>query len=210
MLCESQRVIAEAMSATLSKADGLECVGVARSYWMARRQLETTAVEVVIVSLDFHEEELRALIGHARGTRVVLLANQVTAQLMAVEQECPSLTVVSIDAPLVDVIHHLRGEAHRELNTTPVSRGRLSNREFETLKLLNQGMAAAEMAEHLGLSIHTIRFHIKALLAKLGVSSQSGAVLAGIELGYISPPPRRSHRSIEITAGEDRSLVAVP
>ncbi|HEX4518055.1 MAG TPA: response regulator transcription factor [Gaiellaceae bacterium] len=53
---------------------------------------------------------------------------------------------------------------------------RLSARELEVLLLLDQHLGTDEIAERLFISEHTVRSHVKNLLAKLGVSSRRDAL----------------------------------
>jgi DNA-binding NarL/FixJ family response regulator len=48
------------------------------------------------------------------------------------------------------------------------------------------GLANKQIALKLGISEHTVKFHLSALYAKLGISSRTEAVKRGIELGLIS------------------------
>jgi DNA-binding NarL/FixJ family response regulator len=52
----------------------------------------------------------------------------------------------------------------------------LSARELEVLLLLDQHLATDEIAQRLIISEHTVRSHVKSLLAKLGVSSRREAL----------------------------------
>ena len=52
----------------------------------------------------------------------------------------------------------------------------LSARELEVLLLLNQHLGTDEIAARLFISEHTVRSHVKSLLAKLGVSSRREAL----------------------------------
>jgi two-component system nitrate/nitrite response regulator NarL len=56
----------------------------------------------------------------------------------------------------------------------------LSDRELEVLSLLSTGLAAPEIANRMGLSHATVRSHLQRLYAKLGVSTQAGAVADGL------------------------------
>ncbi len=62
---------------------------------------------------------------------------------------------------------------------------RLSVRETEVLRMIAQGLANKEIAYRLGLSEHTVKFHVSALLGKLGASSRAEAVGAGLRQGII-------------------------
>jgi DNA-binding NarL/FixJ family response regulator len=52
----------------------------------------------------------------------------------------------------------------------------LSARELEVLLLLDQHLGTDEIAQRLIISEHTVRSHVKSLLAKLGVSSRREAI----------------------------------
>jgi DNA-binding NarL/FixJ family response regulator len=52
----------------------------------------------------------------------------------------------------------------------------LSQREKETLEFLVQGLATKEIADRLGLSIHTVDTHLRNIYRKLHVNSRAGAV----------------------------------
>jgi len=58
----------------------------------------------------------------------------------------------------------------------PAVQGLLSAREQEALLLLKKGKSNKEIARDLGLSEATVKFHIKNIFSKLGVSRRSMAV----------------------------------
>ena len=61
----------------------------------------------------------------------------------------------------------------------------LTGRETEVLQLAAQGLANKQIAMRLGISEHTIKFHLSSLYAKLGVSSRTEAVRAGVRRGMV-------------------------
>lgn len=61
----------------------------------------------------------------------------------------------------------------------------LSQRERDVLALLAQGQSYEEVAGALGLSINTVRTHIRSLYVKLAVTSKGDAVLAATRLGIL-------------------------
>jgi DNA-binding NarL/FixJ family response regulator len=62
----------------------------------------------------------------------------------------------------------------------------LTAREKEVLQHMAAGLANKQIALALGISEHTVKFHLSALYAKLGAASRTEAVKRGIELGLIS------------------------
>jgi len=62
----------------------------------------------------------------------------------------------------------------------------LTAREREVLQWMAEGLANKQIALKLGISEHTVKFHLSSLYAKLNVSSRTGAVKRGLGLGLIS------------------------
>ena len=61
----------------------------------------------------------------------------------------------------------------------------LTDREGEILQLLARGLANKQIAAHLGISEHTVKFHVSAIYSKLGVTNRTEAVSRGARLGLI-------------------------
>lgn len=61
----------------------------------------------------------------------------------------------------------------------------LTAREQEVLQLIGQGLANKMIADRLHISEHTVKFHVSAIYAKLGVASRTEAVRAGARRGLI-------------------------
>jgi DNA-binding NarL/FixJ family response regulator len=62
----------------------------------------------------------------------------------------------------------------------------LTSREHEVLDLLGQGLSNKQIARRLGISEHTVKFHVSALYAKLGAASRTDAVSRGARRGLIT------------------------
>jgi two-component system, NarL family, response regulator YdfI len=61
----------------------------------------------------------------------------------------------------------------------------MTSRETEVLRMLAEGAVNKEIAARLGISEHTVKFHISAILDKLGASTRTEAVTLGIRRGLI-------------------------
>ena len=61
----------------------------------------------------------------------------------------------------------------------------LTPREVEILSLVGQGMTNKAVARRLGISVHTVKFHLEALFSKLDATSRAGAVAKGLRGGVI-------------------------
>jgi DNA-binding NarL/FixJ family response regulator len=61
----------------------------------------------------------------------------------------------------------------------------LTPRELEVLQRLTQGLSNKQIAQRLGVSDHTVKFHVNAILGKLGVQSRSEAIVQAVRLGLV-------------------------
>lgn len=93
-------------------------------------------------------------------------------------------------APLLRELRELpAGEPHPARDGEGA--GELSSREAEVLRLLRAGMRTAEIGRSLSLSPITVRRHISAGVAKLGVADRQeaiGAITAGLRAPRARPP----------------------
>ncbi len=61
----------------------------------------------------------------------------------------------------------------------------ITPREIEILRMLARGLMNKEIAAELGISEHTVKFHISSILDKLGAATRTEAVTLGIRRGLI-------------------------
>ena len=63
--------------------------------------------------------------------------------------------------------------------------GALTARELEVLRLVARGLGSKEIAADLGITTHTVKYHLAAVLEKLGVRSRTEAVSLGVRTGLV-------------------------
>ena len=61
----------------------------------------------------------------------------------------------------------------------------LTPRETEVLRMMTAGLSNREIASTLGISEHTVKFHVASIFGKLGTSSRTEAVTEGIRRGLV-------------------------
>ena len=76
-------------------------------------------------------------------------------------------------------------------NSTRADGGRdifepLTSREHDVLEQMAAGLSNRQIADVLGISEHTVKFHVSAILGKLGVTSRSAAIRRGLRQGLVT------------------------
>lgn len=97
------------------------------------------------------------------------------------------LSPVQLDAGLRAVSAGLRVAQASDRFGLDAGAGRvaLTPREVEILRCLGDGMSNKAVARALGISAHTVKFHLEAVFAKLGAASRAEAVAKGLRSGLI-------------------------
>jgi DNA-binding NarL/FixJ family response regulator len=67
----------------------------------------------------------------------------------------------------------------------------LTEREYDVLRLLAQGMSNKEIAHHLQIGETTVKTHIKSIMQKLDVTSRTQAALHAVRLGLVMLPSQK-------------------
>jgi len=114
-----------------------------------------------------------------QGVRALLPRDVSQAQILAaVEAAVNGLAVLDpqdLDALLTSAL-----PAHEAAQTSA-----LTARELEVLRMLAEGAANKIIAWKLGISEHTVKFHVASILSKLNASSRTEAVTIGIRNGLV-------------------------
>lgn len=174
----------------LSGEPGIEVVGQV-SPGEASGALESLFPQVVIWDLGVNPRgvggmqgaEILALVPDAEiasealraGARGILLRDiEVRRLAAAVLAVAAGLTVLESSFDLI-----------RQPSPSPELAEPLTPREIEVLQLLAEGLSNRMIGERLGISEHTAKFHVNAILGKLGAQGRTDAVMRAARLGLI-------------------------
>jgi two-component system, NarL family, response regulator YdfI len=117
------------------------------------------------------------------GVRAILPRQAVAGEIVAaVEATAAGLVALHPDA--VEALLPAASLATRTLPGSPQQQA-LSPREIEVLGMMAEGLGNKEIAWRLGLSEHTVKFHVSAIFAKLNATSRTEAVTLGFRQGLI-------------------------
>jgi NarL family two-component system response regulator YdfI len=142
---------------------------------------ETRDGQAFLLLVDHPEDDwvIEALRSGARG---VLPSTATPAQIAAAIDSVASGLVVTP----VDLINSILPEQRLTEASETGPRGEaLTGREIEVLGMLAEGLANKTIAYRLGISEHTVKFHISSIFGKLSAGSRTEAVTIGIRRGLI-------------------------
>ena len=91
--------------------------------------------------------------------------------------------VLALAPPSDALVDRLDDESEEE--TAPIGAAALTPREREVLAALADGASNKVIARRLGISFHTAKFHVAAVLAKLDVDSRTEAVAVAARQGLV-------------------------
>jgi DNA-binding NarL/FixJ family response regulator len=159
----------------------------------------TDARVAVLTRVRADDDELSEVIARAAGMPLIVLAADARA-LAPRFLRSGARAMLGVDADEEQIVaavmcafHGLRvmpaaaeseadAPAAQALATAPEP---LTARELEILGLLAAGDSNKTIAARLSISVHTVKFHISSILAKLGVASRTEAVALGLRLGIV-------------------------
>ena len=143
-----------------------------------RQSLPDSAI-LIVTAQDNPPLAQNALAQGARGYLPrTLSANEMA---LAIRSAARGLVVVhhSLTSELFDPQRMLAPRANDLLEP-------LTARELEVLAWLTRGLANKQIALELSITEHTVKFHIRSILAKLGVSNRTEAVSTALQRGLVT------------------------
>lgn len=184
---------AEALSLAINLTPDLECVATIQNADAAKSTVQAKNVQMLIC--DNHLpggvsgiDIIRELRSSGIRLPTMILTGFPTPGAVTEAGQLGAV-VVSKDTPLREIVTTIRSLRDGGPVSSAALRGTdvLSAGELRVLEHLGQGQRAADIAEELSLSVHTVRDHIKAILRKLEVSSQLEAVVEAQRRGLLAP-----------------------
>ncbi len=73
----------------------------------------------------------------------------------------------------------------------------MSEREIEILRLVAEGLSNQQIANHLGVSVNTVKVHLRNVFGKIGAASRTEATMYAVRAGLVDVHPADLGRSVE-------------
>jgi DNA-binding NarL/FixJ family response regulator len=155
------------MDINMAGMDGIECV----------RRLKTLLPQLQIVMLTVYEDPEQIFRALTAGATGYLLKRLEPDELLEAIRE-----VSGGGSPMSSSIARKVVASFQEANQTGEKQNLLSPREQAVLECLAQGLPYKQIADRLGISINTIRTHLRHTYEKLHVQSRTQAVAKYLRL----------------------------
>jgi DNA-binding NarL/FixJ family response regulator len=147
------------------------------------RDLAARAPETAIVVLAGDDRDGWTMGALRLGVRAVLAREATEVEIIAAV-EAAAAGLVVLPAAAVDALLSVARAASRP-RAGAADHQALTPREIEILNLLAEGLGNKAIAPRLGISEHTVKFHLASIFTKLGVSTRTEAVTMGARLGMV-------------------------
>lgn len=197
LIVDDHDMLREGLSTFLRAFPDMRLVGEAANGAEAVQRCRELAPDVVLMDLIMPEMDgvaaIRAINAAPSRPAIIALSSFGEEQLVraALEAGARSYLLKNVSAEsLAEAIRLARAgisslspEASGALAGRPEPTPELTPREREILRLLIDGDTNAEIAARLGLSLYTVKNHVRNLLGKLGVSSRTEAVSLALQRG---------------------------
>ncbi|MGO8824227.1 MAG: response regulator [Acidimicrobiales bacterium] len=203
LLVDDHEMVAGCLAAAVGAEPGLEVVGTAGSVAECLRLTRGLLPDVVVMDLRLSDNEgdadglaaTRRLRAMLPDVSVVMLTAHPDRHVAREALDAGCCGFVAKRGHLDELVAAIRAAAdgstwfpHEVVGPTPKSGTDVSAREHEVLTLMASGHSTRDIAEELGLSLHTTRNHIRNLMAKLGAHSRLDAVVVAARCGLVRVP----------------------
>jgi DNA-binding NarL/FixJ family response regulator len=206
LVVDGHQTFAELLGVALRGQPDLRYVGHAPNGEQALRLAAELRPDVVLLDPELPDADgiaIAEMLRHRQpDTRVVILTASSEAALVGRATAAGAAGFLSKNGALSDVLHavHTAHGGGMTVSTDILARllrstspvvgprgGGLTAREHEVLELMGSGLDPRAIARRLGISVHTCRGYVKAVLAKLDAHSQLEAVAVATRRGLIQP-----------------------
>ncbi|WP_236790617.1 response regulator transcription factor [Amycolatopsis sp. GM8] len=203
---DDHAVFLEALVPVLER-HGMRVVGTGLSLKEVVRTVERTAPDVCLLDRNFadgeHDDGVESVLAVSPGTKVIMLTADPSHDAVLRALRAGAAGYLHKTKSLEHLLGTINRVVHGEVlvglpaqQRARVAGGppdielrarQLTVRERQCLALLVDGHSTVAMAERLGVSVATVRTHVRALLTKLGAHSRLEAASLAVRHGLVEP-----------------------
>jgi DNA-binding NarL/FixJ family response regulator len=203
LVCDDHPVVRDGLVAVLGTQADFEIVAEASNGREMVEQASRLAPDVILLDLEMPEtdgvEALRRLRVAQPQARVLVFTAFDTDERIVGAIQAGALGYLLKGAPRTDLFNAIRTVARGESLLQPVVQTRLLDhlraqaepvesltpREGDVLKLVAEGKTNKEIAAVLSITERTVKFHVGAIMSKLGATNRTEAVRLAAQRGWV-------------------------
>lgn len=200
LIADDHAVVRQGLRMFLALDDELEVVAEAADGEEALRLARQLRPDVVLMDLLMPRMDGIAATAAIRAelpdTEVIALTSVLEDRSVVQAVKAGAIGYLLKDSQAEELCRAIKAAAAGQVQLSPEAAARLmrevrapegaeplTERETEVLRLIAQGLANKEIAHRLGIAEKTVKSHVSAILAKLGVQSRTQAALYAAQIG---------------------------
>lgn len=204
LLVDDHAVVRQGLKMFLSLEDGLDIVGEAENGLEALSQIEKLQPDVVLMDLMMPVMDGIEAIEQAKerfpDVEIVALTSVLEDRSVVKAVKAGAIGYLLKDTEASELCRAIKAAAQGKVQLSPEASARLmkalqsgdpvdelTEREFEVLIALSQGLSNKEVGEKLCVTEKTVKTHVSNVLGKLGVKSRTQAALYAWQTGLVKP-----------------------
>ena len=206
IVCDDQAIVREGLAMLLGLESDIQVAGMAEDGAQAVELVDKKTPDLVLMDLKMPGmngiEATRQIRTKHPNVKVLVLTTYDDDEWVFDAVRAGAAGYLLKDTPREEVIKAVRGTvagksyldpavagkvlgqvASKQTRPSSLITGKLTDREVEVLRLLANGLNNADIASRLFLSEGTVRNHVSAILAKLGIEDRTQAAVLAIQHG---------------------------
>lgn len=160
-----------------------------REGWGLLNELRRDLPDLTTLIIGDNANDLRVARALELGARGYLLRDAAAEEMANAIRAARSGTIALHPLLVTQLLETLRANEESRQEDEPELQDLiepLSDRELEVLRLITRGMANKQIAGELFITEHTVKFHIRSILGKLGAANRTEAVTLALQRGLVS------------------------
>ena len=202
LLVDDHDLIRDGLMGVFALEPHMQVVGTAKTVATALQKYDELRPDVVVTDLQMQDgtglDVVREVRKNGGNAGVVVLTMHSGDEQIFAAMEAGASAFVGKDAPSTEVVKAARhaavsprsflcaGLTDAMLRRATAVATQLTGREHDVLKLLADGLSAAEIGARIHLSESTVKSHLAKIYQKLGVTNRAQALVTAMRVGLLS------------------------